>query len=124
MKIIERYEELHPASKRLHERALRHFPDGITHDIRYFTPFPLYVERSDGAYKWDADGNEIIDFINGHGALLLGHNYPAVKEAVADLQDEMIEDANECAQVKQELLDAKTVEAVEVATAKARILCN
>jgi outer membrane lipoprotein SlyB len=49
---------------------------------------------------------------------------PAVKEAVADLQDEMIEDANECAQVKQELLDAKTVEEVEVATAKARILCN
>ena len=83
MKIIERYEELHPASKRLHQRALSHFPDGITHDIRYFTPFPLYVERSDGAYKWDADGNKIIDFINGHGALLLGHNYPTVKEAVA-----------------------------------------
>ena len=83
MKIIERYEELHPASKRLHGRALSVFPDGVTHDIRYFTPFPLYVERSDGAYKWDADGNKIIDFINGHGSLLLGHNYPTVKEAVA-----------------------------------------
>ena len=83
MKIVERYEELHPASKRLHQRASSVFPDGVTHDIRYFTPFPLYVERADGAYKWDADGNKIIDFINGHGALLLGHNYPAVKEAVA-----------------------------------------
>jgi hypothetical protein len=49
---------------------------------------------------------------------------PEVKEALVDLQDELVEDADECAQVKQELLDAKTVEAVEIATAKARILCN
>ena len=49
---------------------------------------------------------------------------PEVKEAVADLQDELVEDATECAQVKQELLQAETTEAVEIATAKARILCN
>jgi outer membrane lipoprotein SlyB len=49
---------------------------------------------------------------------------PEVKEALPDLQDEFVEDANECAQVKQELLNAKTTEAVELATAKARILCN
>ena len=49
---------------------------------------------------------------------------PEVEEAVTDLQDELLEDAEECAQVKQELLDAKTTEEVEVATAKARILCN
>ncbi len=49
---------------------------------------------------------------------------PDVKEAVTDLQDELIEEANECAQVKQELLAAKTTEEVEIATAKARILCN
>ena len=84
MTILERYEELHPGSKRLHARAAKVFPDGVTHDIRYFTPFPLYVERSDGAYKWDVDGNKIIDFINGHGSLLLGHNYPTVRDAVAE----------------------------------------
>ncbi len=44
MTIVERFEELHPASKRLHERASSVFPDGVTHDIRYFTPFPLYVD--------------------------------------------------------------------------------
>ena len=49
---------------------------------------------------------------------------PAAREAVSDLQDELAEDATECAQVKQELLDAETIEAVEIATAKARILCN
>ena len=49
---------------------------------------------------------------------------PEVKEAIADLQDELIEDADECAQVKQELLAAKTIDEVELATAKSRILCN
>jgi outer membrane lipoprotein SlyB len=49
---------------------------------------------------------------------------PEVREALADLQDELAEDADECAQVKQELLAATTIEAVEIATAKARILCN
>lgn len=49
---------------------------------------------------------------------------PEVKEALADLQDEFAVDANECAQVRQELLNATTTEEVELATAKARILCN
>jgi glutamate-1-semialdehyde 2,1-aminomutase len=81
--ILERYEELHQTSRRLHERAARTFPDGVTHDIRYFQPFPLYAERAQGAHKWDVDGNEIIDYILGHGALLLGHNRLEVQEAVA-----------------------------------------
>ncbi len=81
--ILERYEELHPTSRRLHERAAKYFPDGVTHDIRYFQPFPIYVERAQGAHKWDVDGNEIIDYILGHGALLLGHNRLEVQEAVA-----------------------------------------
>jgi outer membrane lipoprotein SlyB len=49
---------------------------------------------------------------------------PNASEAVEDLQDEFVEEANECAAVKQELLEAKTVEQVELATAKAKILCN
>jgi len=49
---------------------------------------------------------------------------PEVGEAITDLQDELAEDADECAQVKQELLAATTTEEVEIATAKARILCN
>ena len=58
------------------------FPDGVTHDIRRFTPFPVYVERARGSRKWDVDGNEIIDYVMGHGALLLGHLYPAVEQAL------------------------------------------
>jgi glutamate-1-semialdehyde 2,1-aminomutase len=82
--IIETFEQLHPGSRRLHERAMRVLPDGVTHDVRYFTPFPVYVQRAAGAHKWDVDGNEIIDFVMGHGALLLGHNHPDVTRAVAE----------------------------------------
>ncbi|MBF6599408.1 MAG: aminotransferase class III-fold pyridoxal phosphate-dependent enzyme [Dehalococcoidia bacterium] len=81
--ILERYVELHPASQQLHGRARRVFPDGVTHDMRYVQPFPIAVERAAGSRKWDIDGHEIVDFVMGHGALLLGHAHPAVTEAVA-----------------------------------------
>ncbi len=83
MSIFERYVELHPVSRRLHERAVRVFPDGVTHDIRYATPFPIYVEHAEGSRKRDVDGNEIIDYVMGHGALLLGHRHPQIAEAIA-----------------------------------------
>lgn len=80
--ILGRYESLHPSSKQLATRAGRLFPTGVTHDIRSFSPFPIYIDRADGARKWDVDGNEFVDYIGGHGALLLGHNSPEVMEAV------------------------------------------
>ena len=70
MTILDRYVDEHPGSRRLHQRALRLFPNGVTHDIRHHAPFPLYVERAAGSRKWDVDGNEIIDYFGGHGALL------------------------------------------------------
>jgi len=82
--ILERYQQLHPRSAALHAEALRFFPNGVTHDVRYVTPFPIYVERAAGSRKWDVDGHELIDYVMGHGALLLGHAHPAVKQAVAE----------------------------------------
>jgi len=82
--IGETYRRLHPRSAALHERALKTFPSGITHDTRYLTPFPLYVDRAQGSRKWDVDGNEIVDYVMGHGALLLGHAYPDIVEAVQE----------------------------------------
>ncbi|HYM15208.1 MAG TPA: aminotransferase class III-fold pyridoxal phosphate-dependent enzyme [Dehalococcoidia bacterium] len=82
MTIQSRYVELHPTSQRLHRRALPVFPDGVTHDMRHTSPFPLYVAGANGSRKRDVDGNELVDFVMGHGALLLGHQYPAVVDAV------------------------------------------
>jgi glutamate-1-semialdehyde 2,1-aminomutase len=80
--ILETFEALHQGSKRLAERARNVFPSGVTHDIRAFQPWPIYVERAAGGRKWDVDGNEYVDYIGGHGSLLLGHNRPEVMEAV------------------------------------------
>jgi len=40
------------------------------------------VERASGSRKWDVDGNEYVDYLGGRGALILGHNHPAVVDAV------------------------------------------
>ena|SRR6266511_1338029 len=82
MTIEETYRRMHPGSAARYERAKGLFPSGVTHDGRYAEPFPLFVERSQGAHKWDADGNRLIDYWTGHGALLLGHAHPAVVAAV------------------------------------------
>lgn len=82
MTIIDTYIQRHPRSQALFRQAQTLFPSGVTHDGRYVAPFPLYVERCAGAYKWDADGNKLIDYWMGHGALLLGHGHPAIVAAV------------------------------------------
>lgn len=76
------YEQTFAGSARLYRRAVELFPSGLTHDARYFWPFPIYAERAQGACKWDVDGHRLIDYWMGHGALLLGHSHPAVVEAV------------------------------------------
>ncbi len=76
------YAASHAGSRVLYERAGRVLPSGVTHDGRFLLPFPIYVDRATGSHKWDVDGHEYIDYVMGHGALLLGHSHPAVTEAV------------------------------------------
>lgn len=78
------YREKFGNSARLHARARDTIAAGITHDGRNFAPFPIYIDRAEGSRKWDVDGNELIDHWMGHGALLLGHNHPAVEAAMAE----------------------------------------
>jgi glutamate-1-semialdehyde 2,1-aminomutase len=82
--IQEAYVRLHPASARLYEEAQRTFPSGVTHDIRYVTPFPIFVERAQGSRKWDVDGNAYVDYVMGHGALFMGHAHPEITAAVVE----------------------------------------
>lgn len=83
MTIESEYIAGHGGSSALYERAARVLPSGVTHDGRFLLPFPIYVDRATGSHKWDVDGHEYIDYVMGHGALLLGHSHPAVTEAVA-----------------------------------------
>jgi glutamate-1-semialdehyde 2,1-aminomutase len=84
--IEQRYIDLHPGSRQRHERARDIFPDGVTHDARRLKPFQLYYTHAEGAAKYDVDGNKILDFFPGHGALMLGHSNP---EIVAAVQEQM-----------------------------------
>jgi glutamate-1-semialdehyde 2,1-aminomutase len=85
MKTIEQeYAETRPKSRALYEAARGSMPSGVAHDGRAITPFPFYVERADGPRKWDVDGHAYLDCWSGHGALILGHNHPAILRAILD----------------------------------------
>ena len=83
MAIEQDYIDAHPGSARLAARAGAVLPNGVTHDSRYLRPFQIAVERAAGSHKWDVDGNDYVDYVMGHGSLLLGHNHPAVIEAAS-----------------------------------------
>ena len=81
--ILEDYIAKHPGSAQRYAEASKLFPGGVTHDTRYAQPFPLYMTHGEGPRKWDVDGNEYVDYVSGHGALLLGHSHPAIADAVS-----------------------------------------
>ena len=80
--ILERYHKVFTKDRELAHKANQLFPDGITHDSRYMSPFPIYITHADGAHKWGLEDKKFIDYWAGHGALLLGHNPPEIVEAV------------------------------------------
>ncbi|QLD85391.1 glutamate-1-semialdehyde 2,1-aminomutase [Natronomonas halophila] len=67
----------HEASRSLYGRALSVMPGGVNSSVRAAPqPYPLFVERGDGGHVIDADGNRYIDWVQGLGPLLLGHDMP------------------------------------------------
>ena len=80
--ILERYHKVFSKDSELSQKANQLFPDGVTHDGRFMSPFPIYITHADGAYKWGLEDKRFIDYWAGHGALLLGHNHPEIVEAV------------------------------------------
>jgi len=79
---VEEYIAKFPKSKALYEKAKSVFRNGVTHDARYYQPFPIYITHGKGSREWDVDGYEHIDYFGGHGALMLGHAHPSLIEAV------------------------------------------
>ncbi|HYM51246.1 MAG TPA: aspartate aminotransferase family protein [Candidatus Limnocylindrales bacterium] len=79
----ETYVRTTPASRALYEEACRVMPGGTTRTTVYFAPYPLYIERGQGAHVWDVDGTPRLDYIGNYSALILGHAHPRVTAAVA-----------------------------------------
>lgn len=82
--IIAAYLARTPRSAVAYEAARERLPGGVTHDVRYMRPHPIYVDRAGGARKRDLDGNEYVDYQGGHGALILGHAHPVVTARVTE----------------------------------------
>jgi len=86
--LIEEYLGTHPGSQKLHQQAVASFSaNGATHVARVQDPFRPYITHAKGSRKWDVDGNEYIDYVMAHGALILGHSHPTVVQAV---QEQMV----------------------------------
>ncbi|MFR8549350.1 MAG: glutamate-1-semialdehyde 2,1-aminomutase [Lachnospiraceae bacterium] len=72
-------------SQELFERAKRVIPGGVNSPVRAFGSIggsPRMIRNADGAYMTDEDGNTYLDFVNSWGPMILGHNHPAIREAV------------------------------------------
>lgn len=69
-------------SKKLFEEAKKLLPGGVSSPVRAIKPYPFYTKSANGSKLTDIDGNVYIDYVMGYGPLLLGHNHPAIKEAV------------------------------------------
>ncbi|AHF78277.1 Glutamate-1-semialdehyde aminotransferase [Sodalis praecaptivus] len=75
----------HSAS--LYAEAQQLIPGGVNSPVRAFNGVggtPLFIASADGARITDADGNSYIDYVGSWGPMVLGHNHPAVRQAVLD----------------------------------------
>src|ERR1700754_1990408 len=69
----------------LFQRAQKLLPGGVNSPVRAFRSVggePFFTERADGAYLWDVEGKRYIDYVGSWGPMIVGHNHPAVREAV------------------------------------------
>ncbi len=72
-------------SEQLFERAQLTIPGGVNSPVRAFKSVggtPVFIDRADGAYIYDVDGKQYIDYVGSWGPMLLGHNHPSIREAV------------------------------------------
>jgi glutamate-1-semialdehyde 2,1-aminomutase len=74
-------------SREIFEQAEKVLVGGVNSPVRAFRSVggePLIIERGSGQYLYDADGNQLLDYVCSWGAMLLGHAHPAVTAAIAD----------------------------------------
>lgn len=73
-------------SERLHEEALEHIVGGVNSPSRSFKAVgggsPVAMERAKGAYFWDVDGNQYIDYLAAYGPIITGHAHPHITKAI------------------------------------------
>lgn len=74
-------------SEELFERARKCIPGGVNSPVRAFGSVgetPRFITKANGAWMFDEDGNEYLDFVGSWGPMILGHNQPDVRKAVEE----------------------------------------
>lgn len=78
---------MYEKSRQLFERAQQSIPGGVNSPVRAFKGVggtPLFIEKAKGAYLYDADGNQYIDYIASWGPMILGHAYEPIVNAIRE----------------------------------------
>lgn len=84
-KVLEHYETNCKGSKAITTEAKKYIPGGVQHNLAFNYPFPLCMDKAEGAYLYDRDGNKYFDFLQAGGPTILGSNYLPVREKVFEL---------------------------------------
>ncbi len=74
-------------SSELFERAKQVLPGGVNSPVRAYRAVgmpPRFISKADGAYIWDVDGKQYIDYVCSWGPMILGHNHPVIRQAVQE----------------------------------------
>lgn len=87
-KVMRWFDERCAGSKAMAARAQAVIPGGVQHNLAFNHPFPLAIQKAEGAWLTDIDGNRYIDFLQAGGPTLLGSNPPAVRDKVHAVLDE------------------------------------
>ena len=72
-------------SEELFDIAVKVIPGGVNSPVRAYGAIgiaPRFIDRADGCHIYDVDGKEYVDYIDSWGPMILGHNFPEVKESV------------------------------------------
>ncbi len=84
-------EVMNTQSGKLFERAQKVIPGGVNSPVRAFKAVggtPRFIQKASGAYLWDVDENQLLDYVGSWGPMILGHSHPRVLQAIRQaLQD-------------------------------------
>ncbi len=83
--VLEYFDTNCAKSKAITTEAKKYIPGGVQHNLAFNFPFPICMEKADGAFLYDRDGNKYYDFLQAGGPTILGSNYKPIREKVFEL---------------------------------------
>ncbi|MBD1390112.1 glutamate-1-semialdehyde 2,1-aminomutase [Neiella sp. HB171785] len=109
-------------SQQLYQQACQTIPGGVNSPVRAFNGVggtPVFIERADGAYLYDVDGKNYVDYVGSWGPMIMGHNHPKIRQAVVDaVQQGLSYGAPTAAEVTM----AETIQSIMPAMEKVRMV--